>query len=137
METVRAAALVKSSQAELALLTGLAATAEAVRSLWHPAMIAFAVTEGAAGAHLFTERDAVSVSGFKVDAVDTVGCGDAFMAATLAGLLERDFAPLDRGALQAIGARSCAAGAIMATRSGALEVMPTRAEIDLFLEANR
>lgn len=132
MEAVRAANIVKVSRDELALLASAIDTTDAVRSLWHSELIAFAVTKGAAGADLFTALDAVSVPGFAVTPVDTVGCGDAFMASLLASLLERQF-EIQAVALRAIAARACAAGAIMATRSGALESMPSGAEIDAFL----
>lgn len=132
IEMVQAANIVKVSRDELALLSSAADTTEAVRSLWHSGLIAFAVTKGAGGADLFTAREAVSVSGFAVTPVDTVGCGDAFMASLLAGLIERRF-ELQGEALKTVAVRACAAGAIMAARTGALESMPSSQEIDAFL----
>ena len=46
-----------------------------------------AVTEGDRGAVIHTADWSVAVDGFAVEVVDTVGCGDAFMASLLAGLL--------------------------------------------------
>ena len=133
LEVVGAASIVKVSEAELGLLTGISDNAQAVRLLWHDGLLAFAVTKGAAGADLFTRRESVSVPAFTVTPVDTVGCGDAFMATMLASLIERGFDALPSDALREIAIRSCAAGAIIATRSGALESMPTAQEINEFL----
>lgn len=135
LEAIRTASIVKASADELSLLTGSAATETAVRSLWQPDLLAFAVTKGGAGAELYTKRDAVSVAGFAVPVVDTVGCGDAFMAGLLSGLLDFGF-DADAKALATIARRANAAGAILATRSGALESMPTREEVDQFVAAS-
>ena len=51
----------------------------------------------------------------------------------LASLLDVELGTLDAEKLQVIGRRACAAGAVIATRSGALESMPTAAELDDFL----
>ncbi|HWT29830.1 MAG TPA: carbohydrate kinase [Propylenella sp.] len=132
LEVVRAASIVKVSRDELSLLAGTGDTEAAVRSLWDEGMIAFAVTRGVDGADLFTENAGVSVPGFPVAVVDTVGCGDAFMASLLSGLIESRF-QLQADSLRLLALRACAAGALVATRSGALETMPSRAEIDAFL----
>lgn len=133
LEMVRAANIVKVSRAELALLSsGASDTEAAVRSLWHDGMVAFAVTKGTNGADLFTGLEAISVPGFSIILVDTVGCGDAFMASLLSGLIEHRF-ELQGEALKTVALRACAAGAIMATRTGALESMPSRQEIDALL----
>jgi len=136
MEVIRAANIVKVSEAELALLTGISGIRDAVRSLWRPGLIALAVTRGAAGADLFTQDQAISVPAFTVAPVDTVGCGDAFMASLLAGLLESRLEAPSAEALHGIALRCCAAGAIIATRSGALGSMPTKDDIDGFLAEN-
>ena len=64
---------------------------------------------------------------FPVDAVDTVGAGDAFCAAftvaRAAGLTD----------LGHVVRRASAAGALAATRRGAQAALPTQAEVDEFL----
>ena len=67
-----------------------------------------------------------AIGGFAVGVVDTVGCGDAFMASLLAGLLAADLDNLERAAVREVGARASAAGAVLATRAGAMTRMPTR-----------
>lgn len=62
----------------------------------------------------------------KVNAIDTVGAGDAFTAAVTVALSEgRDIGDALTWA--------CAAGALAATRRGAQPSLPTRAELDDFM----
>ena len=96
-----------------------------------------AVTEGDRGATIHTAEWAVGIGGFAVEVVDTVGCGDAFMASLLAGLLARDLDRLDRAAVREIGAHASAAGAVLATRAGAMARMPTPEEIDRLIAGHR
>ena len=133
LEAVAAADIVKVSEEELAFLVGHSLPVDGVRALWRPDLLAMAVTKGPAGAEIFTAHDKVSVPGYVVETADAVGCGDAFAASLLAGLLEEHPQHLKGDRLRTIARRCCAAGAIVATRSGALESMPTRAEIDAFL----
>jgi fructokinase len=135
LEIVAAAQILKVSAEELAILTGIAGFEAAVRSLWHPGLIALAVTKGADGADLFTAQHHVAIAGFPVRAVDTVGCGDAFMAAFLAGMLQASPGEIDESALRTMGTQACAAGAIIAMSAGAMESMPTRAAIQEFLHS--
>jgi fructokinase len=133
LEVIGAANIVKVSAAELRTLTGHRDLAEGARALWHPELIMLAVTKGSAGADIFTRDEAVSVPGFTVSVVDTVGCGDAFTASLLVGLLDASFEVGSVETLREIAVRCCASGAIIATRSGALENMPTTDEITHFL----
>ena len=132
-EAVANADIVKVSAEELSLLTGLDDEADAVSALWHPRLKVLAVTRGAAGADLFAAGHRVHVPGFMVPVVDTVGCGDAFMATFLAGLLAADIATLDEDTLFQIGRRACAAGALVAGVAGAMEAMPRADNIAAFL----
>lgn len=81
-------------------------------------------TMGAAGAVLYRRgREVGRVTPPPVEPVDTVGAGDAFVAAFLAGLLEK------RSASYALE-RGCAAGALATTRPGAQPSLPTAAELN-------
>ena len=83
------------------------------------------VTLGAQGAVAYG-RDAsepVLQRAFPVAAVDTLGAGDAFVATLAVGLAQaRPLAETLR--------RAAAAGAIVATRAGVCDSLPTAAEID-------
>jgi fructokinase len=120
-------------------LYGLAGTDDlfaAVRAIWHNRLKVLAVTRGAEGAEIFTPTLHRHVPGFAVTVVDTVGCGDAFMASLLAGLVETDLEALDEPALFEIGRSACAAGAAVARVAGAMENMPRRADIAALLASD-
>jgi len=128
-EAVAGANLVKVSAQEAFLLTGRSDIAAAAEDLWHDGLKLLAVTKGAHGAELFTARHHVNIEGFTVPVLDTVGCGDAFTAALLTGLLAADFSFAEREALVHAGRYACAAGAAMAGVVGAMADMPRRADI--------
>ena len=80
---------------------------------------AVVVTLGAAGA-IAAQHDArLRIPGHAVHAIDTVGCGDAFVGAMLAALAE------GRGLEDALRWGN-AAGALAAQREGAMPSLPTR-----------
>ncbi len=70
------------------------------------------VTRGEKGALVYDGHQFLEHEGFKVRAIDTVGAGDAFIAAFLAGYLNEE--PLEEALSMA-----CAAGAFVATQPGA------------------
>ena len=91
------------------------------------------VTLGASGAVLLSDARSATPSGRvleipapRVDAVDTTGCGDAFMGALLQGLAS------GRGLEESV-ARACTVGACAATGAGAQASYPTAARLDAFL----
>ena len=132
-EAVASADIVKLSREELAVLSGSDDEVAGIQRLWHHRLEVLAVTDGANGATLHTTAHAVRIPGFAVEVVDTVGCGDAFTASLIAGLLGRDLGTLDEETLRTIGRRACAAGAIVATRAGAMTRMPRGDEIDTLI----
>jgi len=86
-----------------------------------------AVTLGARGARLLRGgRLVASAAPPVVEAVDSTGAGDAFVAALTVALIE------GRGAREAL-IFACAAGALAATRPGAQPSLPRRAEVDAAL----
>lgn len=133
-EVVASADIAKLSEDELAAIAGTTDLLEGARAVWHPGMQLLAVTQGAHGAVLFTRGECVAVPGFSVDPVDTVGCGDAFLAALLCGVLTGGTG--SRNGLERIGLRACAAGALAATKAGGMASLPTAAEVDGFLASH-
>src|SRR5207244_10564874 len=96
------------------------------------------VTRGAAGAYcclwLGDQLQALHVPGCSVDAVDTTGAGDGFVAALLAGVLaEPALEEILPERMQAILTLANAVGALTCTRKGAIPALPTRAEVERFL----
>jgi ribokinase len=85
------------------------------------------VTMGKSGAMaLRSGRGVAQATPPQVKAIDTVGAGDAFVAALAVSLLE------DLG-LQTALEKACAAGALATTRVGAQPSLPTAAEIDAMM----
>jgi ribokinase len=112
-------------------LGGLAADAspsDAGRRLLEQGIGAVVMTCGAEGAWLFESGKApLPVPAFAVQAVDTVGAGDAFNAGLAVALGE--------GATLADAARfASAAAALATTRKGAAAAMPRRAEVDQLMD---
>lgn len=101
------------------------------------------VTRGANGAIAFDGDSVVAHPGYRVDAIDPVGAGDAFVAGLLAAILERGdlrsflAAPAaDRAATLATAlALANVCGALVCTRHGDTAAMPTREEARRFIAA--
>ncbi len=84
------------------------------------------VTLGAEGAVLADRHGATAIAAFRVQAVDTVGAGDAFCGAL--GVAYAEGLPLEEAVR-----RANAAGALAATRHGASPSLPGRDEVDRLL----
>ena len=121
--------VVKVSQEELEFLTGQSHAG----ALWRDGMRLVIVTHGADGATLYTPRERFSAPGFPVEAVDTTGAGDSFVAALLSGLLDYG-AEFDRH-LPEIARFANATGALTTTRKGAIPALPSRQMVEAFLVA--
>ncbi|MBV9867446.1 MAG: hypothetical protein JO316_19000 [Abitibacteriaceae bacterium] len=94
------------------------------------------VTRGADGAYYNCAGAQGEISSFKVNAVDTLGAGDAFVAGLLAQVLQRGSLDdvLNQEALDQIIRFSNACGAIATQKAGAIPALPTRAEVEQFLQ---
>ncbi len=89
------------------------------------------LTDGGRGAWFRNESGEVEhLPAFPIDPVEPTGAGDAFTAAVVSRYLASQRAP-NRDDI----AFASAAGAITATRIGAIESLPTRAEIEQFLSS--
>ena len=68
-------------------LTGASSVEDAAAALLERGVGCVAATCGASGALVATSDGATTVPAFEVDVVDTTGCGDAFTAGFLTGVL--------------------------------------------------
>lgn len=84
-------------------------------------------TLGPAGSMLVTRSAAARVPAREVAVVDTIGAGDAFMSALIAGVLGIDLRTLDDDILQSLGVFASIVAGFTVERAGAAP--PTRAEI--------
>lgn len=117
--------IVKVSEEELFSLAGGSDMDAAVATLRHDGLRLFSVTRGEQGAVLYMPNGKYTCAGFKVDAVDTTGAGDAYAASILSGALE-GLADADPKQLLL---RACAAGALATAIKGAMESQPNADEI--------
>jgi fructokinase len=126
--------LVKVNETEVQLLTGKKDLLEGAEALVRLGPKACLVTAGADGSYYATPRSHGHVAAFPVRTVDATGCGDAFMAAALKGVIAfgdlENLGPLD---LEEILRYANAAGALTATKRGAIPALPTAAQLDIFL----
>lgn len=107
------------------------------------ALAAVVLTDGPLGAGVVTRRGDTWVPSFPVKAVEPTGAGDAFLAGLLAGLMAIDagghlptqVAELPMADWEPILRRANAVGALATTRLGAITALPTRAELEAFLDA--
>ncbi|MGO4571835.1 PfkB family carbohydrate kinase [Microvirga sp. 2TAF3] len=134
---LKEAQIVKVCEEELVFLTGNRDPIAAARSLWSPRLQLMAITRGSAGSYWLTSETQGKVSGFHIDAVDTTGAGDAFMAGLIAGLLAEPEIPKDPKRLDAIFRFANAAGALTAMGRGAIPSLPSRDAVDAFLRSQQ
>jgi ribokinase len=118
---------------ELGQLTGLMVDSqdqidEALRALCAAGVRGVVVTLGAEGSAALFDGELLRIPSHRVEAVDTVGAGDAFSAALALALAEnRPFFEAARWA--------SAAAALAVTKPGAQSSLPSRSEIDRLASA--
>ncbi|MET1110497.1 MAG: carbohydrate kinase [Allosphingosinicella sp.] len=112
--------VLKLSEEDVRLLAGPGADIDAVAAAWLSQGCALvALTRGERGASLFTRgRGRIDGAACPVEIVDTVGAGDAFQAALLAGLGDRGVRSAE--ALDSLGSEPLRALLDTAIRAGAL-----------------
>jgi fructokinase len=129
--------ILKVSDEELQFMTGTDDFDSAVKKLPMKKGALVFVTLGKAGSSVYRDGNKLAETpGYPVKVVETTGCGDSFMAATLSQLAGNSVAQLaevEPEKLEAVMRFSNAAAAIVATRVGAAEANPTRSEVETFL----
>jgi fructokinase len=131
------AQVIKASVEELFFITGEGDLTRAVRQLWHPALRLLVATMGRDGCHYFTEKADRRVPGFEVDAIDTTGAGDGFVAGMLMGLVRRPAIWKDKAALEEVLVFANAVGALTTTKLGAIPALPTLNAVSELIQNRR
>ena len=131
----------KVSEEEWELVTGCADYAEGARRIMDCGVQLVLVSRGEDGAAFFTRNTSGEAPGFGVEVAETIGAGDAFVASVLVDLVSGrrrpdEIAGLSREDLEGIVRRANAAGALTCTKYGAIPALPTREEVDRFLDEN-
>jgi sulfofructose kinase len=106
------------------VLTREADPGRALRSLQRKRHVLLCVTLGARGALLLHGHRLYRAPTFKVKAVDTTGAGDVFRGALIYAVLERRGGPRDALRFAA------AAAALSCTREGAIDSVPSLADVE-------
>lgn len=126
--------VLKISDEELEFVTQITDELQAIEYLRKKVDILI-YTKGACGAHIYTKNNDVYHRGFKVNAIDATGAGDSFIGAVLYKLLyQYDVFDLDKKALEDIITFSNATGALVVTKKGAIDVMPTSDQVIEFMK---
>jgi fructokinase len=93
------------------------------------------VTLGKDGCYFVMESGGAYIAGFKVDTVDAIGCGDAFVAGLLTQLV-KNRCKLVELTLDQIGQAvryANAVGALTSLKRGVIPALPTAREVEVFL----
>lgn len=139
LEGVGGASVCKLNERELELLTGSSDPEQGSRRILGLGPSLCVVTLGKDGSYFNNGRVQGHVPAFEVEVVDSTGCGDAFLAGLVLGLLESAAPPdcLDEAALQRMLILGNASGALTATQRGAMTALPTRKAVESFIASRQ
>lgn len=134
-EAMALAHIVKASEEEAALF-GAPAPDDAARLFLEKGPSLVLITFGSNGSCYYTRDFSGTVPSFPVRAVDTTGAGDNFMGAFLSRFIQENTPPeqLSETVLRQILRYANAAGAICASRYGAIAGQASQADIQEFLD---
>ena len=132
---LKKAHVVKLSDDESEFLTGFRDLDAARQALWHDGLKLLVVTRGRAGCVYFTPAFSGTVESFPVEAVDTTGAGDGFVAGLLQGLLADPATVQDEARLRELCRFANAVGALATTARGAIPALPERERVRDFLSS--
>ncbi|MDK2787514.1 MAG: fructokinase [Epulopiscium sp.] len=136
-EGLRYADILKVSEEELELITGIDDMKKATEFLYKGYDIPFiTVTLGDKGSYFRKADDEGYVSPYKVKAIDTTGAGDGFLGALLYQILEsgKVIKELEISELENMLRFSNATGALITMKRGAISAIPTLEEVYDFIK---
>lgn len=128
--------ILKVSEDELELLSDSSNLLPSIYKLLKYGIKVIIVTQGAKGCILATTKGIREIRPYKTEIVDTLGSGDSFLGAFLTRInkLPSVLEEIDLDALEEFAKFSNAAGAVCASRIGAIPAMPTHDEVMSCLE---
>ena len=133
-EVMPYADIVKLSEEEWEFVTGDAGLEYGIDRILRLGVKLLVVTLGERGCYYTNGIINGFVDGFIVDVVDTLGAGDAFVAAMLTQLMQHtDLLALESVRLDAIMRYANAAGALATQKVGVIPALPTSSDIEHFL----
>ena len=126
--------VVKISEEEWEFVTGDTGLEHGIERILGLGVKLLVVTLGERGCYYTNGITEGFVDGFIVDVVDTLGAGDAFVAAMLIQLIQHtDLLSLKKVQLDTIMRYANAAGASATQKVGVIPALPTPSEIENFL----
>lgn len=131
--------LVKINDDELGFLTGTRDLESGAKQLLSVGPKLIIVTLGGQGSFFCSETATGMVPGNALDAIDTTGAGDGFVAGLLSGLLQyakpgESYLFPPKAELEECCRFANAVGAIATTKRGAIPALPTRKQVEDFLQ---
>lgn len=133
-EVMPYADVVKISEEEWEFVTGDVELASGVQQILGLGVKLLVVTLGERGCYYTNGNTEGSVDGFTVEVVDTLGAGDAFVAAMLTQLMPHaDLVSIDKAQLDSIMRYANVAGALATQKVGVIPALPTHSDIEKFL----
>lgn len=137
LRMVKMSTILRLNREEACFLTGSDSIPRAARALLDLGPRLVVVSLGQDGCYLLTRRVSLISPGFRVRAIDTTGCGDAFHAALLAGIIANRRRPEEHSFSEfaSLCEIANAAGAITAMKPGVIGTLPTLREINAFLHS--
>jgi fructokinase len=127
--------VIKLNDTELELITGETEPYAGGKYILSLGGLLCLITQGDKGSYFLTSEHRGFVPAFKVKTIDSIGCGDAFLGALLNQFLQYDTlqTALQQQNVEKVIRFAAAAGALTATKRGALPAIPYRNEVDAFL----
>lgn len=134
-EFIPYADILKFSEEEVVFVSGKETLEEGIDWLLAQSDALVIVTKGGDGADIYWHDQLVNVPGHRVDVVDTTGAGDAFIGSFLYSLsqLEGSVEQLSIREIQLMIAYSNAVAALVTTKSGAIDSIPTHEAVHALL----
>lgn len=133
-EVMPYADVVKISEEEWKFVTGEVELSQGIERILELGVKLLVVTLGERGCYYTNGNTDGYVDGYNVEVVDTLGAGDAFVAAMLSKLIKHtDLPSLGKNQLDSIMRYANAAGALATQKVGVIPSLPTHAEIVNFL----
>lgn len=133
-EVMPYADVVKISEEEWEFITGDVELSQGIKRILELGVKLLVVTLGERGCYYTNGNADGYVDGYNVEVVDTLGAGDAFVAAMLSKLIKHtNLLSLKKDQLETIMQYANAAGALATQKVGVIPSLPTHAEILNFL----
>ncbi len=135
---MRFANFVKINDDELEFLTGTRQFHDGASRLRNLGPALVVITSGSGGSYFYSDTAEGTAAGYRVQAVDTTGAGDGFVAGLLSCLLRHvkagePFVVPEQRELEAFCRFANAVGAIATLTRGAIPALPSREQVEEFI----